>query len=112
MKTHPKIEHLQNQRDMLAGAVRGLESTIEQARDDLQQAQVVVDDHAAAGIRDTDPRAARAIAERDRRADRLNALRQRRKSIDDDRSRVAQVAERLAKWWRDNGGNDAGEVSA
>lgn len=112
MKTHPKIEHLQNQRDMLAGAVRGLEQTIEQARADVQQAQVSVDDYAAAGIRDTDPRAARAIAERDRRTARLNALRQRRKTIDDDRSRVAQVAERLTRWWRDHGGNDAGEVSA
>jgi len=110
MKTHPKIEHLQSQRDMLAGAVRGLEQTIERAREDVQQAQVAVDAIVESGLKPTHPRYVRAIADRDQRAERLAALRQRRKSMDDDRSRVALVAERLARWWSDHGQN-ASEVS-
>lgn len=102
MNQHPKIEALEHQRDMLASAVRGLEDKEQEARAELQRAQVFAEECTQNRLA-TDAQRQRANADRDRAAQRLEVIRNRRKTMDADRTSCALVAERLARWWRDNG---------
>lgn len=103
MDNHPKIEAIENQRDLLASASRGLATKIEEAREDLNRALAQVDECAGNHLA-SESQKLRAIADRDRLAQRLDLLRNRRKTIDADRARCGQVVERLSRWWKANGG--------
>lgn len=104
METHPKIEALQSHRDLLSAAARSLDSKIEQAMDELHRADAAVAELEACGVHASAPQAVRVREDRQRRADKLELLRARRKVIDADRARCGQTVERLAKWWKQNGG--------
>jgi chromosome segregation ATPase len=103
METHPKIEALESQRDLLSSAARGLDAKIDEAREELLQADTAIAQLESHGVRASDAQAIRVRADRDRRAEKLELLRKRRKTIDADRARCGQLAERLGKWWREHG---------